>query len=113
MRGFKTGCEGCRIRKKNCAMIRRDCSALKRGGLEFCFECGNFPCQNLEILDAKYQEKYFVSIIENLKRIEEIGAAKWLQEQQKLYICPECGGEICLHDEECYDCAMRINPNKK
>ena len=50
---------------------------------------------------------------ENLKRIEEIGLEKWLQEQKELYTCPECGGEICLHDNECYDCGLKINPNIK
>ena len=38
---------------------------------------------------------------------------KWLKEQEALYSCPECGGEICVHDEECYDCGKKHNPNKK
>ncbi|MFX1571814.1 MAG: hypothetical protein ACFFB0_03620 [Promethearchaeota archaeon] len=56
--------------------------------------------------------KYNVSAIGNLKRIKEIGVEKWLQEQKELYICPDCGGEICVHDAECYDCGYNINPNK-
>ena len=111
-RGFKLGCKGCRIRNKNCAFIRRDCVALKKKELEFCHECEKFPCQKLNILDSQYQERYFVNLVQNLRRIEEIGAAAWLQEQHKLYTCPQCGGEICLHDEECYDCGIAINPNK-
>ena len=110
-RGYKMGCKGCRIRNKNCAFIRRDCPALKKKELDYCYECEQFPCQKLQKIDSLYQERYSVNMVENLKRIEEIGVEKWLQEQNKLYTCPECGGEICVHDAECYDCGMKINPN--
>ncbi len=112
-RGYKQGCEGCRIRNKNCAFIRRDCNQLRKKELEFCYECENFPCQKLQKLDNRYSERYYVNMIKNLERIKEIGVDKWLQEQQELYTCPECGGEICVHDAECFDCGNKINPNKK
>ncbi|MFX1479727.1 MAG: DUF3795 domain-containing protein [Promethearchaeota archaeon] len=112
-RGYKMGCKGCRIRNKNCAFIRRDCLTLKKKQLEYCYECEQFPCQNLQKINSQYQERWSVNLIENLKRIEEIGIEKWLQEQKELYTCPECEGEICIHDTECYDCNMIINPNKR
>ena len=112
-RGYKVGCKGCRIRDKNCAFIRRDCSLLKKKEIEFCFECEVFPCEKLKKIDKHYQEKYFVNMINNLKRIKEIGAKKWLKEQEELYTCPICKGEICVHDAECYDCGNKINPNIK
>lgn len=111
-RGYKMGCKGCRIRNKNCAFIRRDCPALKKKELDYCYECEQFPCQKLQKIDSKYQERYSVNLVENLKRNEEIGVEKWLQEQRELYTCPECGGEICVHDAECYDCGNKINPNE-
>lgn len=112
-RGYKQECKGCRIRNKNCAFIRRDCPALRKKELEYCYECENFPCQNLQKIDRLYQERYSVNMIENLKRIEEFSVEKWLKEQEKLYTCPECGGEICIHDAECLDCGNKINPNIK
>jgi hypothetical protein len=112
-RGFKLGCQGCRIRNKNCAMIRRDCPHLKKKKIEFCYQCEEFPCAKLVDLSENYRERFFVDLTENLKRIEAIGAEKWLAEQRQLYTCPQCGGEICLHDAECYDCGMKINLNKQ
>ena len=112
-RGYKTGCMGCRIRNKKCSMIRRNCPELLENKIEFCHECDGFPCSNLEKLDNKYRKKYYVSLIDNLRRIREIGAEKWLKEQEELYTCSSCGGQICIHDEECYDCGMIGNPNKK
>lgn len=110
-RGYKQGCEGCRIRNKNCAFIRRACSALRKKELEYCYECENFPCNNLEKIDATYVDRYNVSLINNLKRLQEIGLEAWFQEKEDLYRCPKCGGEICVHDSECFDCGNKINPN--
>lgn len=111
-RGRKSGCKGCRIRNKNCTYIRRDCPPLRKKEFDFCYECEKFPCQKLEKIDALYRERYSVNMVGNLKRIEKIGVEKWLQEQEELYKCPNCGGEICVHDAECYDCGMKINPNE-
>ena len=112
-RGYKSGCTGCRIRNKKCAFIRRDCPKLRKNEIDFCFECNQFPCSKLKKLDNRYKEKTYVSFIENLKRNNQVGVEKWLKEQEELYKCPDCGGKICLHDTECYDCGNKINPNKK
>ncbi|MFW9939502.1 MAG: hypothetical protein ACFFFT_00580 [Candidatus Thorarchaeota archaeon] len=96
-----------------CAFIRRDCSALRKKELNYCYECEQFPCQNLQKIDFQYQERWSVNLVENLKRIKVVGVEKWLQEQKVLYTCPGCGGEICIHDTECYDCGNKINPNIK
>jgi hypothetical protein len=110
-KGLKLGCQGCRIRNKNCTFIRRDCSKLRKKEIEYCYECDDMPCNNLKKLDKIYIDRYSLSLIKNLKRIEEIGENSWLQEKKELYTCPDCGGEICIHDGECYDCGLKINPN--
>ena len=111
-KGRKSGCLGCRIRNKNCSFIKRDCPAIRKNELEYCYECEKFPCANLKKIDNRYVSRYNVSPINNLKRLQEIGFESWLIEKKKLYTCPKCGGEICIHDEECYDCGIKINPNK-
>jgi len=112
-KGYKSGCKGCRIRNKNCAFIRKECSLLRKKEIEYCYECTKFPCEKLQKLYILYQERYSVNMIQNLKRIKEKGVQIWLQEQKELYTCPQCNGEICVHDAECYDCGNQINPNKK
>ncbi|MFX1236244.1 MAG: DUF3795 domain-containing protein [Promethearchaeota archaeon] len=112
VRGYKQGCIGCRIRFKKCAFIRRDCPALRNKEIDFCYECKSFPCNKLKKLDSTYRERHNVHLIENLKRIKKVGYKKWIKEQEELYACPECTGEICIHDKECYDCGLKINPNK-
>lgn len=112
-RGLKQECKGCRIRNKKCAFIRKQCPSLLKNEIEFCYECDTFPCDNLDKLDNTYRKKYFMSPIENNKRINEVGVAKWLDEQAILYTCPECKGDISVHDAECFDCGIKdCNPNK-
>lgn len=112
-KGHKRGCNGCQTRKTKCGMIKKTCSALRKAEIKYCFECkGTFPCQRLERMEKSYV-KYSVSLIENLNDMKEKNIDKWLEEQAKFYKCPECGGEICVHDEECYDCGYKYNPNKK
>ena len=110
-RGYKSGCNGCRIRNKKCSYIKRDCALIRKNEIEFCYECDAFPCSNLKKLDEMYSKRYGVSQIKNLKRLQEVGFEQWIQEKEKLYQCPECGGEICVHDAECYDCGNKLNPN--
>jgi len=112
-KGLKLGCKGCRVRNKKCTFIRRDCPALLKNKIEFCYECENFPCENLDELSDIYVKRYSVDLVENLKRMKKIGVKEWLHEQKELYKCPECGGEICIHDMECYDCGLKYNPNKR
>ena len=112
-RGYKSGCNGCRIRNKKCSYIKRDCALIRKNEIEFCYECDTFPCSNLKRLDEMYSKRYGVSQIKNLKRLQEVGFEQWMQEKEKLYRCPECGGEICVHDAECYDCGNKLNPNLK
>jgi len=109
--GRKSGCEGCRIRNKNCTFIKKDCSLIRKNEIDFCYECDNFPCSNLKKVEDRYTQRYNVSFVNNLRKLKEIGLEKWLQEQKLLYKCPDCGGEICIHDAECFDCGYEFNPN--
>ena len=63
-------------------------------------------------LDTRHKESYGDSPISNLIGIQEIGIKKWLLEQEKLYTCPNCGGNLSVHDDECFDCGHKYNPHK-
>ena len=102
----KNICEGCRIRDKNCAFIKKQCEKLSKKEVEYCFECEDFPCENLEKLDKCYQEKYDMSMIKNLEFIKENGINLFLKQQGEKYKCPNCGGVICVHNKKCYNCEI-------
>ncbi len=106
---LKHGCKGCRVQNKRCSWIKRDCALVRKRQVTFCFECDEFPCADLKKLDARHVADDGISLIENLRRIERVGAECWLEEQSEKWRCPDCGGKICVMDGECYDCLKRFS----
>ena len=100
----KNPCIGCRSGNKQCDFIKKQCEVLSKEAIEYCFECTDYPCKNLEKLDRHYREKYNMSMIKNLEFIKENGVNMFLKQQEERYKCPECGGVICVHNGRCYDC---------
>jgi hypothetical protein len=101
---LKDGCRGCREQDKRCASIKRDCALIRNGLHEFCFQCRDFPCDNLRRLDQRHRRDDNLSVIDNLLRIKEISARLWLAEQEAEWRCLKCGGNRCVIDRTCYDC---------
>ena len=97
-------CSGCRPRNKQCAFLKKNCSRLLEGKVQFCFECDRFPCERLQHLDQRYRLNYEHSPIDNLEGIKKEGIATFLEKIKERYRCSECGGVISLHNRICYDC---------
>ena len=106
-------CRGCRPRDRQCAWLKRRCSLLVDGQVQYCYECDNFPCGNLLKLDKKYASNFRMSMIENLQSIKTNGITKLLEEQEKKWECPNCGGVICCHNGICFDCGLDGLRNKR
>lgn len=97
-------CEGCRPRNWACATLKKRCSLIMNGEIQFCYECDRFPCSNLERLDRSYSKFFGISLIDNLKSIKKDGMASFLRAQRKGSKCPRCGGVICVHNKKCFNC---------
>ena len=108
-KNLKHGCQGCRLQDKKCAWVKRDCALLRKKQIAFCYECKDFPCANLKEFDQRHRRDDKLSPIDNLLRIKKIGAEQWLKEQEDKWRCPQCGGNICIIDRECYDCEYKID----
>lgn len=107
-------CPGCIPRGKNCLHMGDKCEQLRDGSVRFCFECTDFPCQRLKMLDKRYRTKYHMSMIENLRSIQENGIDTFMFEQEKRWKCEKCGGEICCHNGLCLACDLNtMRDNKK
>ena len=101
-------CIGCKPTHKSCAHLIKYCKNKTINEVEYCHECNDFPCKQLQKLDNKYRERYAMSMIENLEYIRDNGIDKFLRKQDKKYQCPECGGVICVHNGICYSCSTII-----
>ncbi len=90
-----TYCLKCVI--KNCFIIQNNTTGL-------CYECDKFPCRRLNQLDTRYRTKYQMSMIENLKNIEQFGMDTFLQNEEIRWCCKECGNIVCVHKHICLVC---------
>ena len=103
-RGDVTHCSGCIPRGKNC-FIKRGCPKLSRKEVRFCYECKDLPCEGVNRVDKRYKARYGVSIVGNLREIEENGVEAFLKKQEAKFKCPACGDVVSIHDGKCYACA--------
>jgi len=101
-----SGCGGDDGRKpKHCVICRiKNCSELNAHDKAFCFECPKFPCARLRQLDNRYRTKYRMSMIENLECIRELGLDGFIVREKERWECPECGGIVCVHRDDCISC---------
>ena len=100
----KHPCITCRLRKKPCAFIKKQCDQLTDRKIEYCFECTDFPCKHLKTLDRRYRTKYGMSMIENLRHIQTNGITQFLKNEKERWKCSTCGGVVCVHNKTCYTC---------
>jgi len=106
-------CKGCRPRDKKCAFLKKKCSLILNNQVEFCYECRDFPCENLKHSDERYRTFFHTSLIDNLNFIKEYGLVKFLEKEEKKWECPNCGKTICCHNGICFNCGLEKLKNKK
>ena len=103
----RSQCIGCRPRNKRCTYLFKNCTGPKdisNGNATFCFECGQYPCKQINRIDHRYKSNYKMSMKENLEDIKKNGTDKFIVEQYKKYQCVKCGGLISIHNRKCFKC---------
>lgn len=75
--GEKVRCGGCRSEERFNPVCELQKCVIQDKGLDFCFECGKFPCDIL----AKFEQDYF-PCIETLRRIKKVGISEWVRQQE-------------------------------
>jgi len=103
----RSQCIGCRPRKEKCAYLFAKCTGLNhasKGNAAFCFECGYYPCKQINRMDDRYRNNYNMSMKDNLAYIKKMGVGKFIEEQFKKYRCSKCGSLISIHNRKCFNC---------
>ena len=100
------GCNGDDAGKpKSCVACRiKNCDELEAAGAGFCYACAVFPCPRLRRLDARYRNKYGMSMLENLRTIGRDGPVVFAENERTRWTCPECGDVVCVHRPACLSC---------
>jgi hypothetical protein len=102
-------CPGCRVdnipkpeTRFRCAI--KSCARLASPRRQFCDLCNDAPCRPVLHLDKRYRTKYKVSPIANLQDIRKRGVRKFAAEETEKWVCPSCGGVLCMHEPRCRIC---------
>ena len=108
----KNKCTGCRLKsasktpsRVNCTIL--NCSHLAETASKFCYECLKYPCKRMLQLDKRYRTKYKTSLMENLGRIRDLGLEAFAESEHEKWLCPRCGGTICIHAGCCMKCTPK------
>lgn len=106
-------CIGCRPRDKPCSFLKKRCDRLKKGKVEYCYECRDFPCERLSGIDRRYRANFRMSEIDNLRYIEKNGIDRFLEAEEYKWRCQECGGVTSCHNGICFECGLERLKSKK
>lgn len=90
---------------RNCAI--KDC--VRTRGLDYCFQCPEYPCKRLKYMEKSYQTRYQASLMANSAAVQALGLEAFMAEQREKYTCPACGGIISLHDRACSQCQRQMD----
>lgn len=81
----KTACKGCRT--DGCKMLAGNCKTFKcisDKKLDFCYECGEFPCTMLQPMADSAQKVPHNLKVFNLMRIKNAGLEAWAKEAKEI-----------------------------
>ena len=73
-------CGGCRFGNQSCALAK--CS-LEHGAVEYCFQCGEYPCAKYERIDAYDSFITHQRQRADLQKAQQIGIQNYNTEQVK------------------------------
>lgn len=109
--GQETPCAGCLGSDLGKAELCRKCkikNCVKERGLAYCYECPDYPCKLINLLEKSYQVRYHASLMENSDYVRRYGVEQFLETQKARYTCPHCGGIVSIHDRACTECQEKL-----
>ncbi len=103
-------CHGCKTdvlyeHCRNCQL--KKCAQDKN--IEFCIDCNEYPCQNLENFRNNPQYPYHIEVYESMEEIKQKGCKIWLENQKKRWSCQSCSQEYMWYTLKCEKCGKKVN----
>lgn len=97
-------CEGCDATyQQNCEFVQ----CCRRHRVESCAFCVEFPCAMI-VKFSKEEWEHHQVVLDNLRRIKEIGIEAWLTEQKEYWKCPACQSRTIWYQKQCTHCGGEI-----
>ncbi|MFX1315291.1 MAG: DUF3795 domain-containing protein [Promethearchaeota archaeon] len=88
-------CKSCQIKK---------CTNEK--GIDGCHQCDDFPCKFINNFPVPIAKKV---ILRSIPSWRELGTEKWVEEEEKRYLCPNCGNPLFRGAKRCNKCKVSVD----
>jgi len=75
-------------------------------GYEGCHQCDEWPCEHVEKFPMPVGKKVIARAIPQWR---EWGTEKWVEEEEKRYICPECSYPLFRGAKRCRNCKTPVD----
>ena len=82
----------------------KSCNASK--GYGGCHQCGDFPCDLINNFPMPVGRKVIMRAVPYRR---ENGTEKWMEEEEKRYLCPYCGNKLFRGAKRCNKCGEAVN----
>jgi len=82
-------------------------------GVEFCYECSQYPCRDIENFKNEKDCPYHIEIYDYMSIIKKKGKENCLIRMKEQWSCPSCKTETSWWDLNCNNCGIKINGYKK
>ena len=102
-------CEGCLAEPEKIFLYCRMCpikSCTAERGYEGCHQCAEFPCAHIDTFPMPVGKKVMLRAIPQWR---EWGTEKWVEEEEKRYLCPNCGAKLFRGAKSCRECKEAVN----
>ena len=100
-------CEGCLSERPfvfcHTCLIK---SCTEGKGIEGCHQCADFPCQFIEDFPLEVGKKVILRAIPTWRKL---GTERWIEEEEKRYICPSCGYSVFRGAKRCRQCHIPLD----
>jgi len=90
-------CQVCPIRK--CAQAKN---------FQGCFQCAEFPCQHVNNFPFPAGKQEILAAVPEWKKL---GTDKWVESQEKKYLCPKCHARTFRGAKRCPKCKEPLGSN--
>ena len=100
-------CKGCLsddviVFCKVCAIKK----CTKERGYEGCHQCDDWPCEHIEKFPLPVGKKVIMRAIPQWR---EWGTERWVEEEEKRYLCPECSFPLFRGAKRCRNCKTPVD----
>jgi len=99
-------CDGCLAGGRlmpYCRQCKMRLCAAEKPGVTRCSDCPDFPCSLITDFNNDGM-RHHAEVLDNLRRLQEIGVEAWLKKEEERWRCPQCGTPVDWYAQTCFRC---------